>query len=66
MIAAAAGLKAKRMGGAEISQKHANFFLNAEGASAGDVKALIDLARWEVWKQFGVELELEIELVGEW
>ncbi len=61
-----AGLKGKRIGGAEISQKHANFFLNADGASASDVKALIDLARWEVWKQFGVELELEIELVGEW
>lgn len=62
----AAGLKGKRIGGAEISQKHANFFLNAEGASANDVKALIDLARWEVWKRFGVEMELEIELVGEW
>lgn len=62
----AAGLKGKRTGGAEISAKHANFFLNADGASAGDVKMLIDLARWEVWKRFGVELELEIELVGEW
>jgi UDP-N-acetylmuramate dehydrogenase len=62
----AAGLKGKHIGGAEISQKHANFFLNADGASASDVKALIDLARWEVWKRFGVELELEIELVGTW
>lgn len=62
----AAGLKGKRSGGAEISGKHANFFMNANGASAADVKALIDLARWEVWKQSGVELELEIELVGEW
>lgn len=62
----AAGLKGRRSGGAEISQKHANFFLNAEDATAGDVKVLIDMARWEVWKRFGVELELEIELVGEW
>ena len=62
----AAGLKGKRTGDAQISEKHANFFLNAGNASAGDVKTLIDLARWDVWKQFGVELELEIELVGEW
>jgi UDP-N-acetylmuramate dehydrogenase len=62
----AAGLKGKRVGGAQISPMHANFFVNLGHASAVDVKALIDLAREQVGKRFGVELELEIELVGEW
>jgi UDP-N-acetylmuramate dehydrogenase len=63
----AAGLKGKRIGGAMISDKHANFFVNASGAAqASDVKALIDLAHDEVLQRFGVDLELEIELVGEW
>ena len=61
-----AGLKGVRIGGAQISPKHANFFVNLGGARAADVKALIDLAREQVWKQFGQQLELEIELVGEW
>ncbi len=62
----AAGLKGVRVGGAQISEVHANFFLNAGDASAADVRALIELAREEVAWQFGVRLELEIELVGEW
>ncbi len=62
----AAGLKGTRVGGAQISSKHANFILNVGGATSHEVKALIDLAREEVRRQFGVELELEIELVGEW
>jgi UDP-N-acetylmuramate dehydrogenase len=62
----AAGLKGAQVGGAQISQKHGNFFLNAQDASASDVKALIDLARREVQAQSGVWLDLEVELVGEW
>jgi len=62
----AAGLKGQRVGGAEISPLHANFIVNAGGAMARDVVALIDRARDEVKRQFGVSLELEIELVGEW
>ncbi|MBN1123066.1 MAG: UDP-N-acetylmuramate dehydrogenase [Anaerolineae bacterium] len=62
----AAGLKGKRIGGAQISEKHANFFLNAEDATAADVRALVDLARREVLAQFGISLELEVEMVGEW
>jgi UDP-N-acetylmuramate dehydrogenase len=62
----AAGLKGTRVGGAQISERHANFFLNVGEATAGDVKALVDLARREVLAQFGVEMELEVELVGEW
>lgn len=61
-----AGLKGKRIGDAQISPKHANFIVNLGGARASDVKALIKLARERVWAQFGEELELEIELVGEW
>jgi len=61
-----AGLKGMRIGGAQISPKHANFIVNLGGARAADVKALIDLAQERVREQFGAELELEIELVGEW
>jgi UDP-N-acetylmuramate dehydrogenase len=61
-----AGLKGRQIGDAQISPVHANFFLNMGNASADDVKALIDLAREQVQQRFGVELELEIELIGEW
>ncbi len=61
-----AGLKGTTIGGAEISTIHANFFVNHGNAKASDVKALIDLARERVKEKFDVELELEIELVGEW
>jgi UDP-N-acetylmuramate dehydrogenase len=62
----AAGLKGVRVGGAQISPVHANFFVNLGGATATDVKALIDLAQKEVQQRFGVGLELEIELFGKW
>ncbi len=60
------GLKGTRSGDAEISTVHANFFVNHGQATATDVKALIDLAQKSVWEKFGIELELEIELLGEW
>lgn len=63
----AAGLKGAQRGGAMISPVHANFFVNAGGeAAARDIKALIDLAHDTVLARFSVNLELEIELVGEW
>lgn len=62
----AAGLKGERRGQAEISSRHANFFINHGGATAADVYALIQVARERVAEQFGVELELEIELLGDW
>ena len=62
----AAGLKGTSQGDAEISPVHANFVVNHGGASAADVYALIALARQEVQAQFGVILELEIQLVGDW
>jgi UDP-N-acetylmuramate dehydrogenase len=61
-----AGLKGKTYGKAQISQRHANFFINLGGASAADVVALIVEARNRVREQFGVDLELEVELRGEW
>jgi UDP-N-acetylmuramate dehydrogenase len=62
----AVGLKGMRIGKAEISPIHANFFVNLGGASANDVYALISLAQSKVREKFGLELELEIELVGDW
>ena len=61
-----AGLKGKRIGNVEISTVHANFIVNHGLSSASDVKELIEITRQEVARKFGVDLELEIELVGEW
>ena len=60
-----AGMKGTIHGKAQISQRHANFIVNLGGASAADVIALIVEARKRVLDQFGVELELEVELRGE-
>jgi UDP-N-acetylmuramate dehydrogenase len=62
----AAGLKGKSIGNASISTQHANFFINNGQTRAVDMKALIDLAQQAVLDQFGIELELEVELIGEW
>ncbi len=62
----AAGLKGFRHGGAQISERHANFFINHGDATAADAWVLIQKAREEVARQFGIELELEIELLGDW
>jgi UDP-N-acetylmuramate dehydrogenase len=61
-----AGLKDTRIGGAVISPQHANFIVNVGGATARDVKQLIELMREKVHAQFKIMLELEIELVGDW
>lgn len=60
------GLKGTAYGKARISERHANFIVNAGGASAADVVALIVEARRRVREQCGVELELELELRGAW
>ena len=59
------GLKGKRIGGAMISDKHANVIVNVGGASAQDVLALMETARQKVREQTGIELEPEIKVVGE-
>ena len=61
-----AGLKGRVHGKAQISERHANFIVNLGGATAADVVALIVEARNRVLELFGVELELEVELRGEW
>lgn len=61
----AAGMKGRRIGDAGISPVHANFFLNHGEARAADVRALIEVAQEKVLKEFGIQLELEIEMVGE-
>jgi UDP-N-acetylmuramate dehydrogenase len=61
-----AGLKGRRSGQAQISPQHANIFVNLGGATAADVRALMELAQRRVQEQFGVMLEPEVELVGEW
>ncbi|HEX2912772.1 MAG TPA: UDP-N-acetylmuramate dehydrogenase [Chloroflexia bacterium] len=61
-----AELKGTQIGGAQISPKHANFIVNVGGAKAADVMDLIKLVKSEVQAQSGVELELEVELLGEW
>jgi len=62
----AAALKGSRIGNAEISTKHGNFFINHGETKAEDVRALIRLTQQTVREKFGVELELEVELAGEW
>ncbi len=62
----AAGLKGTRIGNAEISTKHGNFFINHSETKAEDVRALILLTQETVFKKFGVNLELEVELIGDW
>jgi UDP-N-acetylmuramate dehydrogenase len=60
-----AGLKGKRINGAEISAKHANFIVNRGGAMATDVLALMEITRERVQAQFKVTLEPEIRVLGE-
>ena len=61
----ACGLKGAAIGGARVSEKHAGFIVNAGGATAADVIALIARVRGEVAARFSVELETEIRIIGE-
>ncbi len=61
----AAGLKGRRVGGAVVSRRHANFVLNAGGATAADVRTLIGLVADEVERHSGVRLEPELAFLGE-
>ena len=60
-----AGLKGKRINGAEISAKHANFIVNRGGAMAADILALMEITRERVQTQFNITLEPEIRVLGE-
>ena len=61
----ACGLKGHRIGGAQISPKHANFIENADGATTADALALMAEARRRAHEQFGVRLEHEVEFLGQ-
>jgi UDP-N-acetylenolpyruvoylglucosamine reductase len=60
----ACGLRGYRIGGAQISPRHANFIENADGARSADAVALMAEARRRAREEFGVELEHEVQLVG--
>jgi UDP-N-acetylmuramate dehydrogenase len=62
----AAGLKGKKIGHAQISPRHGNFIVNLGGAKGEEVRQLMELARNEVKTQFGIELEPEVRLLGDW
>jgi len=61
----AVGLKGARVGDAEVSMKHANFMVNRGQASAADVLALIRKVRSAIRRRAGVQLDLELKVVGE-
>lgn len=61
----AVGLKGHRIGGAMWSDVHANFVVNVGGARASDVLGLVNLARYRVKERFGIVLETEVRLLGE-
>ena len=58
------GLKGRRVGGAEVSGKHAGFIVNMGGATCGDVLALIEVIRETVLRETGVALECEVKTLG--
>ncbi|MEQ1507229.1 MAG: UDP-N-acetylmuramate dehydrogenase, partial [Myxococcota bacterium] len=62
----ACGLKGRRIGGAEVSTKHANFLVNTGDATAADLKALISLVQREVEAATGIRLVPEVHLAGDW
>lgn len=62
----ACGLKGLRFGGAQSSEKHANFLINANGATAADIRALAGQIRAAVRERFGITLEEEVLYLGDW
>ena len=61
-----AELRGTTVGGAKISEKHANFFINTGEATAEDIRELVAQAWNTVRDEFNIEMELEVEMVGEW
>ncbi len=62
----AAGLKGTRIGGAVVSEKHANFIVNDQKGTATDVRRLAERVRSEILARDGIELDFEIEFAGDW
>ena len=61
----ACGLKGRALGGAMISEKHANFIVNTGHARAADIETLIETAHSAVLEKFGIDLEREVRIIGE-
>jgi UDP-N-acetylmuramate dehydrogenase len=61
-----AGLKSHRIGGAVVSEKHANFIVNDQKGTAADVRRLAEHVRAVIAERHGVELQFEIEFLGDW
>jgi UDP-N-acetylmuramate dehydrogenase len=59
------GLKGRLSGGAQISEKHANFIVNRGGATAQDILTLMEIMQSRVYEETGIELEPEVQVVGE-
>jgi UDP-N-acetylenolpyruvoylglucosamine reductase len=59
------GLKGKRVGGAQVSEKHANFIVNVGGATAADIEGLIEEVQTVVQQKTGIALQCEVKIVGE-
>jgi UDP-N-acetylmuramate dehydrogenase len=60
------GLKGRRVGGAQVSEKHANFIVNTGSATAADIENLINEVQTVVRQQTGIELHPEVRIIGEW
>ena len=59
------GYKGKIIGGAQVSEKHANFIINKGNATAKDVMELVQYTKDQIYSKFGKTIELEVELIGE-
>ncbi len=60
------GLKGHRIGGAVVSEKHANFIVNDQRGTAADVRRLAEHVRGQVLARHGVDLAFEVEFAGDW
>ncbi len=65
-LSEACGLKGLRVGGAQVAEKHANFLINAGGATASDLRTLAGRVKAAVYEKFGVTLEEEVLYAGDW
>ena len=60
-----AGLKGYKVGGAQVSEKHAGFIVNVDNATAKDVIELTDYIKEKIEEKFGKKINLEIQIIGE-
>ena len=60
------GLKGQVQGRAQVSEQHGNFIVNIGGASAADVRFLMEQIQQKVWKKTNIWLEPEVRLIGDW